>query len=123
VFAGGRAVAPALVSLPPERIDNAPMLLASPQIMPPASRPVVVAMASAVHTLARILTPHPSRAAARTAILRPGRKAYAQTQTRSAFNARVAMSAGRARARAIAAYARSTKARTHLASASRTRWH
>jgi hypothetical protein len=124
VFAGGRAVAPALVSLPPERIDNAPILLASPQIMPPASRPVVVAMASAVHTLARILTPHPPRAVARTAMRRPGgRKAYAQTQTRSAFNARVAMSAGRARARAIAAYARSTKARTHLASASRTRWH
>jgi hypothetical protein len=122
VFAGGRAVAPALVPLPAERLTNAPLLPGSPQIMPPASRPVVVAMAGAVHTLARILAPPPARSAWRTAILRPtGRSALAQTRT--AFAARVAWSAHRAKARTIAAYARAGRTRTHLAAAGRTRLH
>jgi len=132
VFAGGRAIAPAQVSLPQERLDNAPLLLASPQIMPPASKPVVVAMASAVHTLSRILTSQPTRAVARVRGVRYSGSSSAHAQarfqarsrTRSAFNARVAMSASRARARAVAAYARSTRARTHLAaSSSKSRWH
>jgi hypothetical protein len=124
VFAGARAIAPARVSLPPERLDNAPLLLASPQIMPPASKPVVIATASAVHTLSRILTPQPSRAVARSAVSRYSRPGYAQSQTRSAFAARVAMSASRARAHAVASYARSIRSRTHLAAASgRSRVH
>jgi hypothetical protein len=100
--------------------------------MPPASRPVVVAMAGAVHTLARILAPPPSRAMMRTAILRPRshaalaqkRSAFAAlAQKRSAFAARVVWSAHRAKARAVAAYARANRTRTHLAAAGRTRLH
>ncbi len=128
VFAGGRAVAPALVPLPTERLANAPVLPGSPQIMPPASKPMVVAVASAVHTLARILTPRQTRAAARTLILRPGRAAMAQAgsgttfaQARSVFAARVGSSASRAKARAVAAYARASRGRTHLAAATSTR--
>src|SRR5436190_1079260 len=101
VFAGGRAVAPALVPLPAERLANAPLLPGSPQIMPPASRPVVVAMTGAVHTLARILAPPPPRAMMRTAILRPRSRA-ALAQTRSPFAAQVVWSAHRAKARAVA---------------------
>jgi hypothetical protein len=124
VFAGGRAVAPAQVSLPPERLGNAPLLLGSPQIMPPASKPVVIATASAVHTLSRILTPQPSRAVARSTVSRYSRPGYTQAQTRSGFAARVAMSASRARARAVASYAHSMRTRTHLAAASsRSRVH
>jgi hypothetical protein len=108
--------------LPTERLANAPLLPGSPQIMPPASKPVLVAATSAVHTLARILSPHPMRASTRTAILRPTSR-QAVTQTRSAFAGRVAWSAHRAKARAVAAYARANRARTHLASANRTRWH
>jgi hypothetical protein len=122
VFAGGRAVAPALVPLPAERLANAPLLPGSPQIMPPASRPVVVAVAGAVHTLARILAPQPARAAARTAILRPTSRP-ALAQTRGAFAARVVWSAHRAKARAVATYARASRNRTHLAAAGRTRLH
>jgi len=124
VFAGGRAVAPAQVSLPPERLGNAPLLLGSPQIMPPASKPVVIATASAVHTLSRILTPQPSRVTARVRGVRYSGSTSAHAQTRSAFNARVAISASRAKAHAVAAYARSPRGRTHVAAASsRPRWH
>ena len=124
VFAGGRAVAPAQVSLPPERLGNAPLLLGSPQIMPPASKPVVIATASAVHTLSRILTPQPSRVTARVRGVRYSGSTSARAQTRSAFNARVAISASRAKAHAVAAYARSPRGRTHVAAASsRPRWH
>jgi hypothetical protein len=122
VFAGGRAVAPALVLLPAERIANAPLLPGSPQIMPPASKPMVVAATSAVRTLARILSPHPVRASMRTAILRPTSR-QTLAQTRNAVAGRVAWSAHRAKARAVAAYARANRTRTHLASANRTRWH
>jgi hypothetical protein len=43
VFVGGRPAAPALVRLPEERLDNAPLLAGSPQITPPAPRPVALA--------------------------------------------------------------------------------
>jgi len=115
--------------LPAERLANAPLLPGSPQIMPPASRPVVVAMAGAVHTLARILAPRPTRTAVRTAILRPNSRTAASrtalAQARTPFGARVAWSAHRAKARAVAAYARTTnnKTRTHLAANNRTRLH
>ena len=122
VFAGGRAVAPAQVLLPQERLDNAPLLLASPQIMPPASKPVIVGMASAVHTLSRILTPQTSRVVARVRVRQYSGSTYAHS--RSAFAARVAISASRAKARAVAVYARSARARAHYAAASsRSRWH
>jgi hypothetical protein len=85
---------------------------------------VVIATASAVHTLSRILTPQPSRAVARSTVSRYSRPAYTQAQTRSGFAARVAMSASRARARAVASYAHSMRTRTHLAAASsRSRVH
>src|SRR5204863_7364040 len=103
VFAGGRAVAPAQVSLPPERLGNAPLLLGSPQIMPPASKPVVIATASAVHTLSRILTPQPSRVTARVRGVRYSRPASAQAQARSGCAARVALRASPARDRVVAA--------------------
>jgi hypothetical protein len=98
--------------------------LGSPQIMPPASKPVVIATASAVHTLSRILTPQPSRVTARVRGVRYSGSTSARAQTRSAFNARVAISASRAKAHAVAAYARSPRGRTHVAAASsRPRWH
>jgi hypothetical protein len=116
VFVGGRAVAPALVQLPEPRLDNAPLLPGSPQIGPPAPRPVVLAgrptLAHAVTTLARILAPR--TAATRTVILRGWQRG---THARAVFTARVARSAQRARAYTAAAYARSSRLRTHLAAA------
>ena len=130
VFAGGRAVAPALVQLPQARLENAPLLPGSPQIGPPAPRPIVLAgrpaLAGAVNTLARILAPRPTTTAARTVILRPSsRRGWWQTagQTRTAFATRVARSAQRARAYTAAVYARSSRVRTHLAAAGRGRLH
>jgi hypothetical protein len=38
VFRNGEAVAPALLSLPEQRLQNAPVLMGSPQIGPPATR-------------------------------------------------------------------------------------
>ncbi|HEX6441915.1 MAG TPA: DUF6600 domain-containing protein [Stellaceae bacterium] len=71
VFTAGRAVAPALIDLPERRLDNAPLLAGSPQI-PPAATPVQVA--SAAHTLARILEPRAAPNPTRTvAVLRGGR--------------------------------------------------
>jgi uncharacterized protein DUF6600 len=46
-FVGGKPVAAALIRLPDERLDNAPVLAGSPQIAPPAPRPAVVAAAPA----------------------------------------------------------------------------
>jgi hypothetical protein len=116
VFVGGRAVAPALVQLPEPRLDNAPLLPGSPQIGPPAPRPVVLAgrptLAHAVTTLARILAPR--TAATRTVILRGWQRG---THARAVFTARVARSAQRARAYTAAAYGRSSRLRTHLAAA------
>jgi hypothetical protein len=124
VFVGGRAVAPALVQLPEPRLENAPLLPGSPQIGPPAPRPVVLAgratLAHAVTTLARILAQRPAISAGRTVILRGWQ---ARTQTRAAFAARVARSAQRARAYTAAAYGRSSRLRTHLAAAGRSRLH
>jgi hypothetical protein len=79
VFVGGKPVAPALVQLPAQRLNNAPLLAGSPGIVPPpaaAARPVAMASASAaparrpasataankaeaMRTLARILRPLP----------------------------------------------------------------
>jgi uncharacterized protein DUF6600 len=39
-FVNGRAVAPARVTLPEQRLRNAPVLMASPQIAPPSAQPV-----------------------------------------------------------------------------------
>jgi hypothetical protein len=117
--AGGRAGAGAVAR---GATGQPPLLPGSPQIMPPASRPVVVAMAGAVHTLARILAPPSTRTAARTAILRPTSRT-ALAPTRTPFAARVVWSAHRAKARAVAAYARANRTRTHLAAAGRTRLH
>lgn len=67
VFVGGKAVASALVQLPAQRLENAPLLAGSPQIAPAAPpHPVIVAAApppakpeAAIRTLARILArPH-----------------------------------------------------------------
>jgi hypothetical protein len=129
VFVGGRAVAPALVQLPEPRLDNAPLLPGSPQIGPPAPRPVVLAgrpvLAHAVNTLARILSPRQTMTAARTVVLRPSRQGWWQprAQARAVFTARVARSAQRARAYTAAAYARTSRVRTHLAAAGRGRLH
>jgi non-ribosomal peptide synthetase component F len=91
VFTGGREVARAMIDLPERRLDNAPLLAGSPQI-PPAAAPAQIA--SAAHTLARILEPHAAPAPARTvAVLRGGRHSgSAQIKTVAA--------AGHARARA-----------------------
>lgn len=76
VFVAGRAVAPALIQLPGRRLDNAPLLAGSPQIPPAASSPQQ--LASAVHTLSRILAPRAAMPATRTspvqtmAVLRGG---------------------------------------------------
>jgi hypothetical protein len=123
VFVGGRAVAPALVQLPEPRLDNAPLLPGSPQIGPPAPRPVVLAgrptlAHAAVTTLARILAPR--TAATQTVILRGWQP---RTRARAVFTARVARSAQRARAYTAAAYGRSSRLRTHLAAAGRSRLH
>jgi hypothetical protein len=75
VFIGGRPVAPALIQLPGERLDDAPLLAGSPQIAPAPPRPVAVATAvgprwaRAMQTLARILAPRGRTRAARAAIL------------------------------------------------------
>jgi len=129
VFVGGRAVAPALVQLPEPRLENAPLLPGSPQIGPPAPRPVVLGgrptLAHAVTTLARILSARPTTTAARTVILRPSRHGWWQpkAQARAVFTARVARSAQRARAYTAAAYGRSSRLRTHFAAAGRGRLH
>jgi hypothetical protein len=76
VFVAGRAVAPASIQLPGRRLDNAPLLAGSPQIPPAASSPPQIA--SAVHTLSRILAPRAAPATRTpavqtTAVLRGGR--------------------------------------------------
>ena len=91
-----------------------------------AGRPT---LAHAVNTLARILASRSTMSAGRTVILRPSSRApwqarwQAKSQPRTVFAARVAVSAHRARAQAVAAYARSSRARTHLAATGRARMH
>lgn len=72
IFTGGKPVAAALVQLPGERLEDAPLLAGSPSIAPPEPHPVVVAqapaarrpavassrLARAIHTLARIIRRH-----------------------------------------------------------------
>ena len=83
VFVAGRPVAPALVQLPDQRLDNAPLLAGSPLIMPPAPHPAAIATASAaarprlarvLHTAGRMVQAHrpatPTRAAT---LVRAGR--------------------------------------------------
>lgn len=48
VFTAGKPVAPSLVQLPTQRLENAPLLAGSPQIAPPAPHPVAVAAAAPV---------------------------------------------------------------------------
>jgi hypothetical protein len=48
VFVNGRPVAPARVTLPEQRLQNAPVLMASPQIAPPLAQPVARAVATTV---------------------------------------------------------------------------
>jgi uncharacterized protein DUF6600 len=68
VFTAGLTVAPALIDLPERRLENAPLLAGSPQIAP-AAAPAQVA--SAAHTLARILEPRAAPKPTRTvAVLR-----------------------------------------------------
>lgn len=62
IFVGGQPVAPALVQLPEQRLDNAPLLAGSPQIGPTAPHPAVAAstarpakLTGAVRVLARII--------------------------------------------------------------------
>ncbi|HTV44460.1 MAG TPA: DUF6600 domain-containing protein [Stellaceae bacterium] len=58
VFVAGEAVAPALLDLPPRRLQNAPAILGSPRIGPP---PPPAAVAAASHGG---IHPHPARHAA-----------------------------------------------------------
>ena len=107
IFTAGRAVAPALIDLPERRLDNAPLLAGSPQIQP-ATTPVQVA--SAAHTLARILEPRtaPARTHA-VAVLRDGRHSgSAQIKTVAASSHSRARSAHIARERIVAVSATHT---------------
>jgi hypothetical protein len=67
VFVGGGEVSSAIVQLPQQRLENAPLLAGSPQIAPPAprpaanvtvaARPAVMPPAERVKLLARVLAP------------------------------------------------------------------
>jgi hypothetical protein len=54
IFINSRSVAPARITLPEQRLQNAPVLMASPQIAPPSAQPVtrVVTLRSATSRLA-----------------------------------------------------------------------
>lgn len=114
VFAGGKPVAAALLHLPERRLDNAPLLVGSLQIPPAASRsaPAVSLagiaastprLASAMHTLGRIMGRHGHYALARAAEVRGGHPALATAArwpTARAYRPRVfAAAAGHTRAR------------------------
>ena len=125
VFTGGRPVAPALLQLPEQRLDNAPLLAGSPQIAPAAPRAATVATSAAPRSaratgaLARIL-PQQGRASAvrPTILVRPvsARAAAAALSGPSRWpNAR------QAQTRLIAAMAsRTLHPRLRLAAAHRT---
>jgi hypothetical protein len=93
VFLAGRAVAPALIQLPEQRLVNAPLLPGSPQIAPAPAHAAVAVLrpnaASAVHTLMRILSPRLAAAArhSSTVVLRPARPAPPSTGVASATHA------------------------------------
>jgi uncharacterized protein DUF6600 len=53
VFINGRPVAPALVTLPEQRLQNAPVLMGSPQIAPPSAQRVARAATTTVKTRAK----------------------------------------------------------------------
>lgn len=99
VFLAGKPVAPAVVELPQQRLENAPLLPGSPQIAPP--RPVAVAaaerrgppkVAKAMHTVARMLKPRALRIRAASAPGRPRAAVARPARARSlgASSARVA---------------------------------
>jgi hypothetical protein len=78
VFLGGKPVAPSLIALPNRRLDNAPLLAGSPQILPPDERAVARAavlpveldtpkIIKALTKLARFPKPHPPAAHVREA--------------------------------------------------------
>ncbi|HEX3953194.1 MAG TPA: DUF6600 domain-containing protein, partial [Stellaceae bacterium] len=91
VFLAGRQVAPALVTLPNPRLDNAPLLAGSPQLLPQAPQASRVAaisvggarvtvaadsrIAHAVQTFTRILEARRHAATIRLAILAHGNRA------------------------------------------------
>ena len=88
VFAAGKPVAPALLQLPERRLDNAPLLAGSLQIPAMAARaPATVSLAgvaaatprlaSAMHTLGRILGRRGHYAIVRAVAARSGRQALA----------------------------------------------
>ncbi len=76
VFLGGRPVVPSLVQLPEQRLDNAPLLAGSPQLLPAPRAPAVTAIASAapkvataMRNFARMLERRPVPPAPRPAIM------------------------------------------------------
>jgi hypothetical protein len=80
VFVAGQAVAPALVTLPQERLKDAPAIMGSPQIPPPApASPTRVAVAQPVHK-------HPP--AAHVAAVASKRVAWASIVRAAAIRAR-----------------------------------
>ncbi len=80
VFVAGQAVMPALLQLPPRRLQNAPAIMGSPRIgPPPPAAPARVAMAPAVR-------PHPP--AAHTGALAAKRAAWAGIVRAAAIRAR-----------------------------------
>ena len=98
VFVAGRAVASSMIELPGARLDNAPLLAGSPQI-PPAAPPSPQQVASAVHTLNRILAPRATTNAAVAAAHTP--VAHATAVLRGGeHSARFAAMAPTARSRA-----------------------
>jgi hypothetical protein len=54
VFINGRPVAPARITLPAQRLQNAPVLMGSPQIAPASAQPVARAAPSTVNTTAPV---------------------------------------------------------------------
>jgi len=75
-FLAGKPVAAALVTLPGRRLDNAPLLAGSPQIMPASAH--APALAGALQTLARILAPRVAPAAAGHPVVLRGAHGHAR---------------------------------------------
>ncbi len=138
VFLAGQPVAPALVRLPDQRLDNAPLLAGSPQLAPPAPRAVAVAATAvpvrarrlaeavaprvtrAIHTLARILGRRGRAAPARAALVARGRHREPALRLAIAGHWRAPRVRLLARPHIIAAVA-SRSARLRLAAAQRRR--
>ncbi len=124
VFTGGRPVAPALLRLPGERLDDAPLLGGSPQIAPAPPPAVAVATAArprwarAMRSLARIM-PRRGRLSLAARAVRV-RRAQARVATLALIGHSRWPGARLARPRIIAAAAsRTLHLRLHLAAAHR----